>query len=85
MKQELKPSIRINFEAKKKLESLQFKTKRSQTALLDRAVELLSYEVLSQQMADDLADLSSNPKDLASYKSLSEVLDKAAGDDLRKK
>ena len=85
MKQELKPSIRINFEAKKKLENLQFKTKRSQTALLDRAVELLSYEVLSQQMADDLADLSNNPKDLARYNALSEVLDKAAGDDLRKK
>ena len=40
MKQELKPSIRMNVEAKKKLEFIQSKTNRSQTALLDRAVEL---------------------------------------------
>ena len=53
MKQELKPSVRINLEAKKKLEGIQLKTNRSQTALLDRAVELLHHEVLCQQMAKD--------------------------------
>ncbi len=53
MKQELKPSVRMNVEAKKKLEVIQLKTHRSLTALLDRAVELLHQEVLSQQMAED--------------------------------
>ena len=38
MKQELKPSVRMNVEAKKKLEVIQLKTHRSLTALLDRAV-----------------------------------------------
>ena len=84
MKQELKPSVRINIEAKRKLEVIQSKTNRSQTSLLDRAVELLSYEVLSQQMAEDLADLSSNPTALASYNALSVVFDGASGDGLRK-
>lgn len=84
MKQELKPSVRMNVEAKKKLELIQSKTNRSQTALLDRAVELLDYEVLSQQMTEDLADLSSNPTALASYNALSTVFDKASGDGLRK-
>ena len=84
MKQELKPSIRMNIEAKKKLEVIQSKTNKSQTTLLDRAVELLEHEVLSQQMAEDLADLSSNPTALASYNALSTVFDRASGDGLRK-
>jgi hypothetical protein len=84
MKQELKPSVRINVEAKKRLEVIQSKTNKSQTALLDRAVELLHYEVLSQQMTEDLADLTSNPTALASYNALSAVFDKASGDGLGK-
>lgn len=84
MKQELNSSIRINIEAKLKLEAIQSITNRRQTALLDRAVELLHYEVLSQQMAEDLADLSSNPTALASYNALSTVFDKASGDGLGK-
>jgi hypothetical protein len=82
VKQELNSSIRINIEAKLKLEAIQSITNRRQTALLDRAVELLHYEVLSQQMAEDLADLSSNPKALARYNALSTVFDKASGDGL---
>ena len=83
MKQEMKPSVRINIEAKRQLEGIQLKTNKSLTALLDRAVELLNREVLSQQMAEDLADLSSNPTALASYNALSAVFDKASGDGLR--
>jgi hypothetical protein len=74
----------MNVEAKKKLDVIQLKTHRSLTALLDRAVELLHQEVLSQQMAEDLADLSSNPTALASYNALSGVFDRASGDGLRK-
>ncbi|MDR3615453.1 MAG: hypothetical protein P4L53_17980 [Candidatus Obscuribacterales bacterium] len=75
MKRESKVSVRMNIEAKRKLEVIQSKTKRSQTALLDRAVALLDYEILSQQMAEDLADLSSDPVVLASYNALIAAFD----------
>lgn len=82
MKSELKPSVRINLEAKKKLESIQQKTNRSQTALLDRAVELLALEILGQQMQEDLADLCVNEKALAEYNALSTAFDQGAPDGL---
>jgi predicted DNA-binding protein len=84
MKQELKPSVRINIEAKKKLEDIQSKTHRSQTALLDRAVELLVHEVLAKQMLDDIADLSNDPTAMAKYIAISDIFEQASGDGLRK-
>lgn len=37
MSAELKPSVRINAESKKRLEEIQLRTKKSQTSLLDRS------------------------------------------------
>ncbi|NJL71302.1 MAG: hypothetical protein HC888_06665 [Candidatus Competibacteraceae bacterium] len=85
MKQDLKPSVRINLEAKRKLEFLQLKTNRSQTALLDRAVELLDQEVLSQQIINDIADLSNDATAMAKYNAISELFDKASEDGVRAK
>ncbi len=80
MSAELKPSVRINAESKKRLEEIQLRTKRSQTSLLDRAVELLAREVLSQQMVEDLADLSADPDALAKYNALTLKFDQTISD-----
>jgi hypothetical protein len=85
MKQDTKPSVRINLTTKKRLELIQSKTQRSQTALLDRAVELLEIETLCQQMSEDLADLTSNQDALASYNAVCESFDGASADGLQKK
>lgn len=77
MKSEAKPSIRINLPTKKKLEAIQSRTLRSQTSLLDRAVELLELETLKEQMKEDLADLANNKKALATYTAICEGFDGA--------
>lgn len=84
MKSETKPSIRINLPTKKKLEAIQSRTLRSQTSLLDRAVELLELETLKEQMEEDLVDLANDKTALAAYNAICQGLDGASGDGLGK-
>jgi predicted transcriptional regulator len=83
MKTETKPSVRVNLAAKEKLEKIQLQTSRSQTALLDRAIDLLERETMTQQIAADFAELAENPELLARYKEISAAFENAASDGLR--
>jgi len=82
-RRESKPSVRVNLAAKKKLEKIQAQTDRSQTTLLDRAIDLLERETLVQQMEADFADLANDHDALRKYNELSSVFEGAATDGLR--
>ena len=77
-------SARLNPAAKKKLEQIQAQTARSQTSLLDRAIDLLERETLAQQVEADFADLANNNDALRRYNELSTAFDGAAADGLQK-
>lgn len=78
------PNVRVNLRAKQKLEQIQAQTDLSQPALLDRAIDLLERELLTQKLAGDFADLADNVDALRRYKEISDVFEGAAGDDLRR-
>ncbi|HEY9790564.1 MAG TPA: hypothetical protein V6D22_09220 [Candidatus Obscuribacterales bacterium] len=63
------PTVRINAAAKQKLDRLQSQTDKSQPDLLDRAIDLLEWEMLAQQAAADFAAIADDPETLALYHS----------------
>lgn len=78
-------TVRMNANAKRKLDKLQAETDLSQPALLDRAVELLEREMLAQRLASDFADVAADPEVLRKYNKIADVFDGAAGDGLRRR
>lgn len=77
------PTVRLNLHSKQKLDEIQALTDLSQPALLDRAINLLAMEIRSQQFADDMSNLTSNPDLLSKYLAISAVFEGASADGLR--
>ena len=74
------PTVRVNTEAKRKLDKMQEQTDLSHPALLDRAISLLERELLADQLEADLIAIASDEDALRTYKSIVSDFDDTVGD-----
>ncbi len=68
-------TVRVRAATKLKLDELESKTGFSQQYLLERAVDLLAYDLQIRQLNSDLADLVENEVKLSHYKEVSSRFD----------
>ena len=76
------PTVRIHLAAKKKIDLLQAQTRLSQPALLDRAIDLLERQLLSEQLEADFAAIAEDDKTLHAYLKATSDFDNASSDRL---
>lgn len=77
------PTVRVNAQAKEKLDRMQVQTDLSQPALLDRAIELLERELMAEQMKSDFEAIANDPETLAQYKAIADGFSGGVGDGLK--
>jgi hypothetical protein len=78
------PTVRVNAQAKEKLDRMQAQTDLSQPALLDQAIELLERKLMAEQMRADFEAIADDPETLATYQAVTGSFDGAVGDGLKR-
>jgi hypothetical protein len=76
--------VRISKTTKQKLDRLQAQTGLSQPLLVDRAIDLLERDVMSQQLKTDFEAIANDAVALAQYHAIVGAFDGATRDGLKR-